>query len=393
MPVGYCALRLLSLVICSLTLVGTAYASQQDELGNLRKRIAAMQREMDKTSESKSEAADALRESERAISDSNRKLAELAEQQRAADKKFNELQQQERRLIGSMAEQQVLLGRLLYQQYLGGKQEYLKLLLSNHDPNQVSRDLQYYKYIARSRATWLAALHDNFAALNAVSTATREQRVALKSLRAEQSAQKKALEKEQHARQRVLGKISQQLRQQRREINRLQHDENRLAKLVERLTKMLAQPKTNSLFRNDNLPDNRFDGSPFDQLKGKLTLPVKGEVTNQFGAPRPDSTVLWKGLFLRTSAGQAVKAIATGRVVFADWLRGFGNLLIIDHGKGYMSLYGNNETLYKQVGDVLHGGDIVAAVGNSGGNEDSGLYFELRHESKPLDPIKWLASK
>ncbi|MHB0925558.1 MAG: murein hydrolase activator EnvC family protein [Gallionellaceae bacterium] len=374
-------------------MVGTAYASQQDELGNLRKRIAAMQREMDKTSESKSEAADALRESERAISDSNRKLAELAEQQRAADKKFNELQQQERRLIGSMAEQQVLLGRLLYQQYLGGKQEYLKLLLSNHDPNQVSRDLQYYKYIARSRATWLAALHDNFAALNAVSTATREQRVELKSLRAEQSAQKKALEKEQHARQRVLGKISQQLRQQRREINRLQHDENRLAKLVERLTKMLAQPKTNSLFRNDNLPDNRFDGSPFDQLKGKLTLPVKGEVTNQFGAPRPDSTVLWKGLFLRTSAGQAVKAIATGRVVFADWLRGFGNLLIIDHGKGYMSLYGNNETLYKQVGDVLHGGDIVAAVGNSGGNEDSGLYFELRHESKPLDPIKWLAAK
>lgn len=385
--------RLLSLVICSLTLTGTVYASQQDELGNLRKRIAAMQREMDKTSESKSEAADALRESERAISDSNRKLAELAEQQRAADKKLGDLQQQERRLTGSMAEQQALLGRLLYQQYLGGEQEYLKLLLSSQDPNQVSRDLQYYQYIARSRAAWLAALRDNFAALSAVSTATREQRAELKSLRAEQSAQKKALEKEQHARQRVLGKISQQLRQQRREINRLQHDENRLAKLVDRLTKMLAQPKTNSLFRNDNLPDNRFDGSPFDQLKGKLTLPVKGEVTNQFGAPRPDSTVLWKGLFLRTSAGQAVKAIATGRVVFADWLRGFGNLLIIDHGKGYMSLYGNNETLYKQVGDLLHGGDIVAAVGNSGGNEDSGLYFELRHESKPLDPIKWLAAK
>lgn len=390
-------LTILSGITCATLCLGlmanSTHATQQDELGNLRKRIAAMQREMDKTSESKSEAADALRESERAISDSNRKLAELAEQQRAADKKLGELQQQERRLTGSMAEQQALLGRLLYQQYLGGAQEYLKLLLSSQDPNQASRDLQYYQYIARSRATWLAALRENFTALSAVSTATREQRAELKSLRAEQSAQKKALEKEQHARQRVLGKISQQLRQQRREINRLQHDENRLAKLVDRLTKMLAQPKTNSLFRNDNLPDNRFDGSPFDQLKGKLTLPVKGEVTNQFGAPRPDSTVLWKGLFLRTSAGQAVKAIATGRVVFADWLRGFGNLLIIDHGKGYMSLYGNNETLYKQVGDLLHGGDIVAAVGNSGGNEDSGLYFELRHESKPLDPIKWLAAK
>src|SRR3990167_11109866 len=124
MPVGYCALHLLSLVICSLTLVGTAYASQQEELGNLRKRIAAMQHELDKTSESKSEAADALRDSELAISNSNRKLAELAEQQRAADKKLDVLQGQERRLGGSMTEQQALLGKLLYQQYLDGQQEY-----------------------------------------------------------------------------------------------------------------------------------------------------------------------------------------------------------------------------------------------------------------------------
>jgi len=142
-----------------------------------------------------------------------------------------------------------------------------------------------------------------------------------------------------------------------------------------------------------NLPDNRFDGSPFDQLKGRLALPVKGEVTNRFGTPRPDSTVLWKGLFLRTPAGQSVKAVAAGRVVFADWLRGFGNLLIVDHGKGYMSLYANNETLFKQVGDMLRGGDTIAAVGNSGGNKDSGLYFELRHESKPFDPINWVAAK
>ena len=100
--------------------------------------------------------------------------------------------------------------------------------------------------------------------------------------------------------------------------------------------------------------------------------------------------MLWKGLFVRTSSGQAVKAIAAGQVVFADWLRGFGNLLIIDHGKGYMSLYGNNESLHKQVGDILRGGDTIAVVGNSGGNDISGLYFELRHKSKPLDPIKWL---
>ena len=385
--------RLLLLVLCNLILFSTAYAGRQEELENLREHIAAMQRELEKTSESKSEAADALRDSERAISNSSRKLAELATQQRAADKKLNELQKQEQLLAGSMAEQQVLLGRLLYQQYLGGKQEYLKLLLNNQNPNQVARDLRYYQYIAHNRANWLTALHADLATLNALSMATRQQRAELTSLSTEQSAQKKILEKEQRARQQVLGSISQQLRQQRREIKQLQHNENRLAQLVDKLAKMLAQPKSGSLFRNENLPDNRFDGSPFDQLKGKLALPVKGEVTNRFGTPRPDSAVLWKGLFLRTPAGQSVKAVAAGRVVFADWLRGFGNLLIVDHGKGYMSLYANNETLFKQVGDMLRGGDTIAAVGNSGGNKDSGLYFELRHESKPLDPINWVAAK
>jgi septal ring factor EnvC (AmiA/AmiB activator) len=222
---------------------------------------------------------------------------------------------------------------------------------------------------------------------------TREQRTELASLRAEQALQKKTLEKEKNSRKHMLVKISHQLHQQHREINRLHRNEVRLSQLIDKLTKMLAQPKSKSLFHNDNLPDNSFDGSPFEQLKGKLALPVKGVVTNRFGTLIPDSTVQWRGLFLKASSGQAVKAVAAGQVVFADWLRGFGNLLIIDHGNGYMSLYGNNETLYKQVGDILRGGDTIAAVGNSGGNEDFGLYFELRHQSKPLDPMKWVATK
>ena len=389
MPVGYCALHLL--VICILTLVSSAYAGQQEELENLRNRIAAMQREMDKTSETKSEAADALRESEREISNINRKLIELTAKLRVADHKLGKLQTQQQELSNAMTGQHVLLGNLLRQQYLGGKQEYLKLLLNNQDPSRVARDLQYYHYIARSRATWIASLNADFAALNNVSMAARAQRLELAELRAEQSAQKDSLGKQQRARQKMLLKVSKQLRLQRREMSRLQRNESQLAQLVEKITEMLAQPESNSIFRNDRLPDNRFDGSPFDQLKGKLTLPVKGEITNRFGTQRPDSSVLWKGLFVRTSSGQTVKVIAAGQVVFADWLRGFGNLLIVDHGKGYMSLYGNNESLHKQVGDILRGGDTIAVVGNSGGNDISGLYFELRHKSKPLDPIKWLA--
>ncbi len=370
-----------------------ADSDRQEELENLRKRIAAMQLEMEKTSETKSEAADALRESERAISNINRKLSRLAARQREADHKLGTLQEQQQKLNEDIDRQQALLGKLLYQQYLGGKQEYLKLLLNNQDPNQVARHLHYYRYIARNRAVWLASLRDDLAELEAVGIAAREQRTELASLRSEQAVQKKSLEKEKHSRQRMLSKISFQLRQQRREISRLQRDENRLAQLVEKIAEMLAQPKSKSLFRNENLPDNRLDGNPFGQLKGKLALPVRGEIANRFGAPRPESSVKWKGLFLRTSSGQTVKAIAAGQVVFADWLRGFGNLLIIDHGDGYMSLYGNNETLYKEVGDILRGGDAIATVGNSGGNENFGLYFELRHKSKPLDPLKWLAKQ
>lgn len=385
--------RFLALALYGLALIGTASASQQEELENLRKRIASMQLEMDRTSETKSEVSDSLRESERAISNSNRKLSLLAAHLSAADSKLNSLQAEQRALTAKVANQQSLFGRLLYQQYLGGQREYLKLLLDNRDPGQALRELQYYQYIARARAAWLASLRNDLVALDQASKASLAQRAELASLRLEQAAQMQTLRNEKHARQLMLARISSRLRRQHREISHLQRDENRLSQLVDRIAKVLAQPKSGTLFRNDNLPDSHFDGRPFEQLKGKLTLPVRGVVTNRFGALHADSPVQWKGLFVKSASGQPVKAIAAGRVVFADWLRGFGNLLIIDHGDGYMSLYANNETLYRQVGDVLHGGDTVAAVGNSGGNEDFGLYFELRHQSKPFDPMSWMATR
>jgi len=388
------ALAIMRFVFCILPLflpINTAHASKQDDLENLRRRISSLQQELEKTSESKSEVADALRESERAISNSNRKLAELELQQHEARDTLGRLQSQSRQLEGDIQSQQVLLGKLLYQQYLGGKQEYLKLLLNNRDPNQTARDVQYYEYIARNRAIWLRTLRTNLEQLHTVADQTKEKSAEISVLQTAQNSQKRTLERDKLTHQKVLKKIALQLKQQRREIGRLQRDENRLAQLVEKLSRMLAQPKSKGLFSNNSLPDDRFDGSPFELLKGKLALPVKGEVSNKFGNTRPDSTVQWKGLFLRANANQPVKAVAAGRVVFADWLRGFGNLLILDHGKGYMSLYGNNETLYKQVGDVLRGGDVIAAVGNSGGNEESGLYFELRHEGQPMDPMKWIS--
>jgi septal ring factor EnvC (AmiA/AmiB activator) len=381
----------LLLCICLVSGINSTQALQQEELDNLRKHISALQKEFEKTSESQSEATDQLRESERAISNSKRKLAELSLQHRAADHTLGKLRQQAQQLEKDMQSQQAMLSKLLYQQYLGGKQEYFKLLLNNHDPDQAAREMRYYEYIARGRSTWLNTLRVNLAQLNEVVQQTQQKSGEIAALQEEENAQQKILEKDKLARQHVISQFAQQLKQQRHEIGRLQRDENRLSQLVAKLSKILTRQKGKGVFSNDKLPDNRFDGKPFEQLKGKLTLPVMGEVVNKFGSARPDSTVLWRGLLLRAASGQPVKSVAAGRVVFADWLRGFGNLLIIDHGKGYMSLYGNNETLYKQVGDILRGGDTIAAVGNSGGNEDSGVYFELRHRGVPLDPIKWIA--
>jgi septal ring factor EnvC (AmiA/AmiB activator) len=383
--------RILFAVVCLITGSTFAHASQQEELENLRRRISTLQQNFEKTNESKSEAADALRESERNISTSNRKLNELAIQQNIASHALIQLQQQSAQLAKEMGNEQALLSKLLYQQYLGGKQEYLKLLLNNHDPNQVARELQYYDYIARNRATWIKSLRDKLSKIQTVSLLAKEKSKEIAALQSEAQSQRRHLENEKHLRLQTLDKIAKQLKLQRREIGRLQRDENRLSQLVEKLAEMLSHPSHANQAQNERLPDRTFDGKPFASLKGKLSLPVKGSITNKFGAQRPDSTVLWKGLFVRASANQSVKTVAAGRVVFADWLRGFGNLLIVDHGNGYMSLYGNNETLYKQVGDVLNGGDTIASVGNSGGNDESGLYFELRHEGIPLDPTKWVS--
>jgi len=382
---------IIKLLAVFLLLASLAEASEQEALENLRRRIGALQQDLEKTNESRSEAADALRDAERTISTSNRRLKELAQQQILNSRELEQLQRESVQLEKSMQVEQVLLGKLLYQQYLGGRQEYLKLLLNDHNPNQVARELQYYEYIAQSRADWLHTLRANLQKLQTVTHQVRDKSQQISELQGEEKTQRQALEKQKQARQAMLEKFAKQLKQQRKEIGRLQHDENRLSQLVEKLTKILAQPKKKIWGHNESLPDSTFDGKPFAQLKGKLSLPVTGDIINRFGQARPDSTVLWKGVFLRAAANQPVKCVAAGRVVFADWLRGFGNLLIVDHGNGYMTLYGNNETLFKQVGDRVRGGDAIAAVGNSGGNEESGLYFELRHEGNPLDPIKWIA--
>ncbi len=367
--------RLPALLLLLLLCPAAVQASQQADLEKLRQRIAAIQRDLDRASESRSEITDELRDSERAISDSNRILAQLARQRREADRELARLQQRSSALDDDYRKQQALLGRLLYRQYLGGSdRDYLRLLLDSDDPNRIARDLYYYDHIARERAAILQRLRAQLAALQQAARDTRTKRQEIDTLQAAEKKELVQLEREQDKRRQTLRRIAQQLKQQRNEIQRLQRNEARLSKLVNQLSQ-LSVGNEHSSFRS---------------LKGRLPLPVSGKVSNRFGERRAESKLPWTGWFVRAPTRQPVLAVAAGQVVYADWLRGFGNLLIVDHGEGYMSLYGNNETLYKQVGEKLQAGDIVAGVGNSGGNEDSGLYFELRHKGSPLDPAVWV---
>jgi septal ring factor EnvC (AmiA/AmiB activator) len=377
-------------------------ADAQAELKQLRGRIEAIQRRLAQAEESKAEAADALQTSERAISDANRAIADLTEQSRSANARVAELRREIEKTQREVKRQREAAAQLVYRQYTAGRPDTLAILLSGRDPNAIARDLQYLTYIGRARSELVNGLATSLARQNALLEEADAKAAELATVTAEQTRQRRRLEDEKRTRALVLTRISREIEQQRREIGTLKRDEARLARLIDQLSRLMArkprpkQPaeshaRSEPELQNERLPEAEHDEGPFARLKGRLALPVRGELANRFGSPRQGGGVVWKGLFIAARAGEEVRAIAGGRVVFADWLRGFGNLLIVDHGENYMSLYGYNETLYKRVGDLIRGGERIAAVGNTGGHRDSGLYFEIRHEGRPFDPMTWVS--
>ena len=378
------------LLFCLAALAVPAQAAPKDELEELRGRIEVLQKQLAESEETKVEAADALRESERAVSVTNRKLYQLADQRRQVNAALTKLRSRARTVEGDIADEQETLGNLLYQQYVAGQSDAVKLVLNREDPNEIARQLHYLGYVSRARAELLASLRYNLANLEKLADETRAKSAELRAVQNEEASQKRRLESEKAERQRIYAQVSSQIAQSRQQLSTLKRDEERLTRLIERLAKELSRKKPGKRLTNQALPSADSGTGPFRKLKGKLRLPVLGELMNRFGNPRRDSGLSWKGLFISAEPGREVKAIARGRVVYADWLRGFGNLMIVDHGDGYMSLYGNNEALLKQVGDETKAGDTIAAIGNSGGNPDSGLYFELRFQGKPFDPLPWV---
>ena len=282
----------------------------------------------------------------------------------------------------------------------GGVPDFVRVALSGEDLADATRKLHYLAYVSQEAARVIDTQRAGLAELARLKRATEEKAGELAALEAQSRAGREELLKERREQRRVLERIAGDIRVTRKEMKTLVADESRLARLVEEIGKLLvARPGAG--YRQTApqgggvtaVPEAGQAAGLFSRMKGQLRLPVRGELVGRYGAQRSEGTASAKGVFIRAPGGESVRAVATGRVVYADWMRGFGNLLIVDHGDAYLSIYGNNESLLKQPGDAVTLGEAVATVGQSGGNEETGLYFELRHLGRPFDPLSWVKLK
>jgi murein hydrolase activator len=392
-----CLVTLSLLGVVSVSFADNKTEAAKKDISGIQKKINEIKQKLNKSEEEKHDVADALKKSETAISLANKELYKIKQEQKENESKLNQLKEQSLSIGEKLAQQQKQLGKLLYQQYAQGNQSYTKLILQSKSPSQISRDLKYQSYISKAHTKLIDDMQNNLNEIKQLDAQTTSALQRVAQLKAQQENERKKLQQEKSEKALVLKKLSKEIAAQRGQIKKLKRDEKRLSQLVIKLAniakkqrqKANQQKPSEVVTDNNQTPDNRYAGKKFASLKGKLKLPVQGQVTNQFGGKRKDSGITWKGLFIRANEGASVKAVATGRVVFAEWMRGFGNLIIVDHGSGYMSLYGNNQTILKNVGEDVNGGDSIAAVGNTGGNESNGLYYELRNNSVPFDPLKW----
>ena len=387
---GVCGILPVIVALCGLLpMPATAQQANQRALDELRGRIEKLNRDIAKREETRGEITDQLRSSEKAISDVNRSLAELARDQSDIQKELAGVERRRAATKDEIARQNALLQRLLQHQYMYGGGDALRLILMGEEVSAVQRQFTYLGYVARARATGIAALRRAEATLALLDTEAREKSTRLGANAEAQKKARAALLTERGMRQRTLEKIRADIVKSRREIGRLKRDEDRLTRLVQEIAQALGRSGRGGQ-RVTDAADASAAGRAFESLRGRLRLPVRGELVGRFGSARETGGVTWRGLFIRAGEGQAVKSVADGRVVYADWLRGFGNLVIVDHGGGYLSLYGNNESLLKRVGEAASAGETLALVGSTGGAEEAGVYFELRQDGKPFDPMRWV---
>jgi septal ring factor EnvC (AmiA/AmiB activator) len=371
---------LLWLTLASPAPLPAAPAKTEAELRSLREKIERITQQVSRDALERDRLSGTLRAAELSLGQARGELGranrEYADRStRRASLAQNRAQQQQ-----ALATERAALAGQLRVAYMIGREEPLKLLLNQQDPLHSGRLFAYYGYFGRARADQIARIQAHVQRLDELDVELAQQQSELAALKAAQQQQLQQLERARNERQQVLASLTAAARTRQQSLARLRSQQAELEGLLKQLDRSLKSVAP---------PDF---ATAFGRSRGQLLWPVDGQVTAQFGDKRA-SGVKWEGMVIAAERGAPVKAVSAGRVVYADWLPGLGLLLIVDHGEGYLSLYGHNDRLLKGAGDSVGAGEPIAAAGDTGGGAAPELYFEIRRGGKPVDPAPWFKAR
>lgn len=371
-------------IVVFLLALAPAFAENEEtrtraQLEKLRHDMAALSGELERDMQTRGSLQTALRKSELAIGQTRKDIEQARKRLRQAQAKLAQLRRQRHELFISRSEQQELITREIQMAYQMGKQGQLKLLLNQERPDTLARSMAYYEYFYAARQDHIERYLEIIAGIDKVEPDIVETTMQLQASRATLAEQEQQLVTRKQQRQRDLEQLNEAIRGKDARLQKLAVDREELERLLEVIEQAVAEIQ---------IP---LEYQDFASQKGTMHWPVTGKPSNRYGGRRAGSQMRWQGLVIPAKEGSNVASIHHGRVVFADWFRGSGLLLIIDHGEGYMSLYAHNQALLREVGEWVSGGSPVAMVGNSGGRREAALYFEIRHNGKPVNPDAWMS--
>lgn len=410
------------LACCFASAFADQRADAQRELEAAQRDIAELQKLLGGLQQEKSGIQKKLQGTEREMGTLQQQIDSLEQQLQDGESEIQRLDEEKKKLQSQRTEQQKLIAIQIRAAHQSGGQEYLKLLLNQQQPEQFSRNLTYHDYLSRARSEQLTSYNETLRQLHAVEADLATQHALLAGQQLELQDRRSALDKVRDERRAALAKLNSELGDGDRKLKSRQREQAQLAKVLKTIEETLARQAreaeqarqlaerrareeaerqrlaagsgngerkaaaSNGPLVSSNAP---AFGGPFAKARGQLPWPVDGRLLARFGTPRGDARLKWDGVLIGAAAGTRVRAIHGGRVVFADWLRGAGMLLIVDHGGGYLSLYGHNQTLLKSAGDLVKAGEAIATVGSTGGQDTPALYFAIRQQGQPSDPLRW----
>ena len=353
---------------------------KERELEDVRARINTLKESMDKSAAERDRLTGELQELEIAIAEQRMRLDEIERERRYTTNRKQQLDSELAEREAHLDEESTALARQVRAAYMSGSQEKIRLLLNQRDPATLGRLMAYYRYLNDYRAENIEAVIEQIERLVELRAKIAAEEARLSELADSRYRELTRLNTAQEERTALLVRLRDKISSEGKEVERLAEQEKDLTRLIAELTSILS-----------DYPISSED--PFSSHKGRLTWPVAGTLLHDFGQPRASDKVKWNGVVLAAPRGREVRAVYHGRVAFADWLAGMGLLVIVDHGEGYMTLYGYNETLLKNAGDWVAPGDVIATVGDSGGQPQASLYFELRRGTRPVNPGQWVTRR